>query len=97
MKMCFQTKSPFGFLRGMVALLCAVLRLPGDGEVYAQSSPQEAAPEDQQAVTIPNDQLDLWWHQAHFIQIRGWPRFSWRPPILWKSFSSSSGCLSTRI
>jgi Protein of unknown function (DUF3300) len=58
MKMSVQTKSPFGTIRGMLALLCALILLPGDVGVYAQSSPQESAPEDQQAVNIPNDQLD---------------------------------------
>jgi hypothetical protein len=58
MKMSFQTKSAFGAVRGTVALLCALLLLPGDRLVYAQSSPQDAAPEDQQAVNIPNDQLE---------------------------------------
>jgi hypothetical protein len=58
MKMSVQTKSPFGTIRGMLALLCALILLPGDVGVYAQSSPQESSPEDQQAVNIPNDQLD---------------------------------------
>jgi hypothetical protein len=53
-----QTRSPFWKVRSIVALRCALLLLPGDPVMYAQSSPQEAAPEDEQVVSIPNDQLD---------------------------------------
>jgi hypothetical protein len=42
----------------MVALLCGLLLLPGDLMICAQSSLQQAAPQDQQALNIPNDQLD---------------------------------------
>jgi hypothetical protein len=48
----------FGGVRRVVALLCALLLLPGDLSAYARSpSPQEASQE-QPAPKIPNDQLD---------------------------------------
>jgi Protein of unknown function (DUF3300) len=53
-----QARPLFGAVRAVVALFCALLLLPGDLVVYARSSPQEAAPQDQQAALIPNDQLD---------------------------------------
>ena len=53
-----RTSTPFGGVRRVVALLCALLLLPGDLSAYAQSlSPQEASQE-QPAPKIPNDQLD---------------------------------------
>jgi hypothetical protein len=48
----------FGGIRGLVALLCALLLLPGDLATYAQSSPQQDASQEQAAPKIPNDQLD---------------------------------------
>jgi Protein of unknown function (DUF3300) len=45
-------------IRGAVAILCVVLLLPGDLVLYAQSSPQQDASQDQSAPKIPNDQLD---------------------------------------
>jgi hypothetical protein len=53
-----ETGSPFGAFRAIVAVLCTLILLPGDLVIYSQSTPQQAAAEDQQAVTIPNDQLD---------------------------------------
>jgi hypothetical protein len=47
-----------GLIRGGIALLCALLLLPGDLVTYAQSSPEQNAPSEQTAPTIPNDQLD---------------------------------------
>jgi hypothetical protein len=58
MKMLLLETGPsFGPVRGTVALLCVLLLMPGDLVLHAQS-PQEAASPDQQALTIPNDQLD---------------------------------------
>jgi hypothetical protein len=53
-----QARPPFGGVRGVVALICALLLLPGDLMAYAQSSPQQDAPQEQPAAKIPNDQLD---------------------------------------
>jgi hypothetical protein len=53
-----QARPPFGGVRGVVALLCALLLLPGDLMAYAQSSPPQDAPQEQPAAKIPNDQLD---------------------------------------
>jgi hypothetical protein len=53
-----QASRQFGTLHGVVALLCALLLLPGDQATYAQSSPQQDAPVQQPAPKIPNDQLD---------------------------------------
>jgi Protein of unknown function (DUF3300) len=53
-----QASAPFTAVRGPVALLCALLLLPGDPLAYAQSSPQQDAPLEQPAAKIPNDQLD---------------------------------------
>jgi hypothetical protein len=41
-----------------VALVCALLLLPGDLAMYAQSSPQQDVSQEQSAPKIPNDQLD---------------------------------------
>jgi hypothetical protein len=49
--------SPFGTVRGLIALICSLLIAGGDSAIYAQPSPQEAAPAEQ-AAKIPNDQLD---------------------------------------
>jgi hypothetical protein len=49
---------PFGGIRGVVALLCGLLLLPGDLATYGQSPPQQNAPQEQPAAMIPNDQLD---------------------------------------
>jgi hypothetical protein len=54
----FQARPPFGTVRGGIALLCALLLLPGDFGAYAQSPSQEAAPPEPAAPMIPNDQLD---------------------------------------
>lgn len=49
---------PFGTVRGLLSLLCALLLVPGDRLMYAQPM-QDAAPQGQQAAPpIPNDQLD---------------------------------------
>jgi hypothetical protein len=53
-----QARPPFGGVRGVVALICALLLVPGDLMAYAQSSPQQDAPQEQPAAKIPNDQLD---------------------------------------
>ena len=53
-----QASPRFGGIRGLVALLCALLLLPGDLTIYAQSPPQQDAPVEQAAPKIPNDQLD---------------------------------------
>ncbi|RZU40743.1 DUF3300 domain-containing protein [Edaphobacter modestus] len=54
-----QSRPPFGRVRGAVALLCVLLLLPGDLAAYAQSAPQQNAPQEQPAPPkIPNDQLD---------------------------------------
>ena len=50
--------SLFGTGRGLLALLCTLLLAGGDPAVYAQPSPQDAAPQEQAAPKIPNDQLD---------------------------------------
>jgi hypothetical protein len=54
----FQSRPPFGGVRRVLALLCALLLLPGDLVAYAQSSPEQDAPQEQPAAKIPNDQLD---------------------------------------
>jgi hypothetical protein len=54
----FQARPPFGAVRGGVALLCALLLLPGDLVAYTQTPPQQDAPPEQAAPKIPNDQLD---------------------------------------
>lgn len=54
----FQVRPPFRALRGGVALLCALLLLPGDLVAYAQTPPQQDAPPEQAAPKIPNAQLD---------------------------------------
>jgi hypothetical protein len=48
----------FGGTRGVVAVLCVLLLLPGDLVTYAQTSPQQDAPPEQPAPKIPDDQLD---------------------------------------
>jgi hypothetical protein len=48
----------FESIRGAVAILCVALLLPGDFVLYAQSSPQQDASQEQAAPKIPNDQLD---------------------------------------
>jgi hypothetical protein len=53
-----QASPPFEVLRGGIALLCTLLLLPGDLATYSQSLPQQDAPQEQGAATIPNDQLD---------------------------------------
>jgi hypothetical protein len=53
-----QVRPPFRAVRGGVALLCALLLLPGDLVAYAQTPPQQDAPPEQAAPKIPNDQLD---------------------------------------
>jgi hypothetical protein len=92
-----QARPPFGAIRGGVALLCALLLLPGDLGVYAQSPAPEAAPPEQAAPTIPNDQLD-----SLVAPIALYP-----DPLLaqvlvastypLELFSCSSGCHNTRI
>ena len=52
-----QARPPFAAIRSGVALLCALLLVPGDLTAYAQSPPQDASLE-QPAPKIPNDQLD---------------------------------------
>jgi Protein of unknown function (DUF3300) len=54
----FQAIPEFGAIRRVVALLCALLVLPGNLVVYAQSSPQQDAQPEQPPPKIPNDQLD---------------------------------------
>ena len=54
----FQARPAFGAIRGAVALLCALLLLPGDLVAYAQTPPQQDAPPEPAAPKILNDQLD---------------------------------------
>jgi hypothetical protein len=42
----------------MMALLCALLLVPGDLVTYAQTSPQQDTQPEQPPPKIPNDQLD---------------------------------------
>ncbi|WP_353073387.1 DUF3300 domain-containing protein [Tunturiibacter gelidoferens] len=59
MKVRVLRESPsFGSIRGVIAVLCVLLLLPGDLATYAQSSPQQDSPPEQAAAKIPNDQLD---------------------------------------
>jgi uncharacterized membrane protein YgcG len=51
----FQTKFRGWTVQSLLAVLCALLLTPGDTLLYAQ---QEAAPAEQAAPKIPNDQLD---------------------------------------
>ena len=44
-----------GFMRSVIALICAVLMIPGDLSLVASAV---AAPQDQEAPKIPADQLD---------------------------------------
>src|SRR3984957_3252857 len=53
-----QVRPSFRAVRGGVALLCALLLLPGDLVAYAQTPPQQDVPPDEAAPKIPNDQLD---------------------------------------
>jgi hypothetical protein len=53
-----QARPPFEAIRNGVALLCALLLVPGDLTAYAQSPPQQDASQEQPAPKIPNDQLD---------------------------------------
>jgi hypothetical protein len=50
--------APFGGIRGVVALLCAVLLVPGDLVGYVQSPPKQDGSQEQASPPIPNDQLD---------------------------------------
>jgi hypothetical protein len=54
----FQVRPPFRAVRGGVALLCALLLVPGDLVAYAQTPPQQDAPPEQAAPKIPDAQLD---------------------------------------
>jgi hypothetical protein len=45
-------------VRNFLAVLCSVLLVSGDPAVYAQSSMQDVAPQEQAEPKIPNDQLD---------------------------------------
>ena len=51
-------KFPGGTVRNLLALFCSVLLAAGDPAAYARPSTQQAAPQDQAAATVPNDQLD---------------------------------------
>ena len=84
-------------IRGAVAILCVVLLLPGDLVLYAQSSPQQDASQDQSAPKIPNDQLDSLVAPIALYPDPLLARFSLRPSILWRSFSSNSGWHNIRI
>jgi Protein of unknown function (DUF3300) len=53
-----QARPPFEAIRSGVALLCALLLVPGDLTAYAQSPPKQDASQEQPAPKIPNDQLD---------------------------------------
>jgi hypothetical protein len=53
-----QIRPPFEVIRSGVALLCALLLIPGDLTAYAQSPPPQNASQEQPAPKIPNDQLD---------------------------------------
>jgi hypothetical protein len=44
--------------QSLVAVLCVLSLAPGDAAVYAQQAQQQAAPAEQPAPKIPNDQLD---------------------------------------
>jgi len=47
-----------GTVRSLLALMCALLLIPGDSVVSGQPSRQQAASQEQAAPKIPNDQLD---------------------------------------
>lgn len=53
-----QARPPFEAVHRGIALLCALLLVPGDLTAYAQSTPQQDASQEQPAPKIPNDQLD---------------------------------------
>ena len=53
-----QARPPFEAIRSGMALLCALLLVPGDLTTYAQSPSQQDAAQEQPAPKIPNDQLD---------------------------------------
>jgi hypothetical protein len=53
-----RASTPFGGVRRVVALLCALLLSPGDLSAYAQSASPQDASQEQPAAKIPNDQLD---------------------------------------
>jgi hypothetical protein len=57
-KITLRARPPFGGIRGVVALICTVLLLPGDVTTYAQSSSPPDASQEQAVPKIPNDQLD---------------------------------------
>ena len=95
--MNLRTSTLVGGVRRVVALLCALLLLPGDLSAYAQSpSPQDASQE-QPAPKISNDQLDSLVAPIALYPDPLLARFSLRPSILWRSFSSNSGWHNIRI
>src|SRR5580698_9535564 len=53
-----QASPLLGGVRGVVAVFCAFLLLPGDVVAYANASAGQDAATEQPAPTIPNDQLD---------------------------------------
>jgi Protein of unknown function (DUF3300) len=53
-----QARPPLEAIRSAVALLCALLLVPGNLTAYAQSPPPQDASQEQAAPKIPNDQLD---------------------------------------
>jgi hypothetical protein len=53
-----EIRLPFGTVRDLLVMLCSALLVSGDPALYAQPSTQQAAPQEQAAPKIPNDQLD---------------------------------------
>lgn len=62
-----KARPPFGGIRGVVALLCAVLLLPGDLVVYAQSTPSKIHRRSKPRQKIPNDQLSSGNYSARVV------------------------------
>jgi uncharacterized protein DUF3300 len=54
----FRSGLPLHVIRQFVAALCAVALLPGDMTLAARSAPEQAPSADEQAATIPPEQLD---------------------------------------
>ena len=54
----FRSGLPIRVIRQFVAALCAVVLLPGDMTLAARSAPQQAPSANEQAATIPPEQLD---------------------------------------
>ena len=51
-------RTPIRIVRQLMAVICAIVLLPGDMSLLAQSAPSQGAPEGKPAAAIPAEQLD---------------------------------------